>query len=133
MPLGHLGINVPDLAAAKAYYDQVMPYLGYEAFVGSEQEFSYRPVDAKPGTFLFFYPSQEDGAYSRHRSGLQHLAFIVASRDEVNAAHDAVRDRGDEVVFAPREFPEYHAGYYAAFWLDPFGHMLEVVCHRRPG
>ena len=132
MPLGHLGINVPDLAAAKSYYDAVMPLLGYEEFFSAEQEFSYRPVDAKPGTFLFFYPSQEPGDYSRRRSGLQHLAFIVKTRDEVHAAHDAVRDRGDEIVFAPREFPEYHAGYYAAFWLDPFGHMLEVVCHRQP-
>jgi catechol 2,3-dioxygenase-like lactoylglutathione lyase family enzyme len=133
MPLGHLGINVPDLAAAKSYYDAVLPLLGYEEFFSAEQEFSYRPVDAKPGTFLFFYPSQEPGVYSRRGSGLQHLAFIVKTRHEVHAAHDAVRDRGDEIVFAPQEFPEYHAGYYAAFWLDPFGHMLEVVCHRQAG
>ena len=25
--LGHLGINVPDLAAARAYYDAIMPLL----------------------------------------------------------------------------------------------------------
>ena len=28
MVLGHLGVNVPDLAAAKAYYDRVMPLAG---------------------------------------------------------------------------------------------------------
>jgi catechol 2,3-dioxygenase-like lactoylglutathione lyase family enzyme len=74
MPLGHLGINVPDLVAAKRYYDAVMPLLGYEEFFSADEEFSYRPVDAKPGTFLFFYPSPDAGDYSRNRSGLQHLA-----------------------------------------------------------
>jgi len=130
MPLGHLGINVPDLVAAKRYYDTVMPLLGYEEFFSADQEFSYQPIDAKPGTFLFFYPSLEAGDYSRNRCGLQHLAFIVKTRDEVQAVHDLARTLGGEVVIAPQEFPEYHAGYYAAFWLDPFGHMLEVVCHR---
>jgi catechol 2,3-dioxygenase-like lactoylglutathione lyase family enzyme len=132
MPLGHLGINVPDLVAAKRYYDVVLPLLGYEEFVSSDEEFAYRPVDAKPGTYLFFYPSQEAGDYSRHRAGLQHLAFIVKTREEVQAAYDLAHSLGGKILFAPNEFPEYHAGYYATFWLDPFGHMLEAVCHRAP-
>jgi catechol 2,3-dioxygenase-like lactoylglutathione lyase family enzyme len=131
MPLGHLGINVPDLATAKSYYDAVMPLLGYEEFFSADDEFSYRPVDAKPGTFIFFYPSQETTSYSRERTGLQHLAFIVKTREAVEAAHGFARDLGSELVIAPKEFPEYHPGYYAAFWLDPFGQMLEVVHHGR--
>jgi hypothetical protein len=34
------------------------------------------------------------------------------------------------VVEPPQEFPQYHPGYYAAFWNDPFGIVLEAVCHR---
>jgi catechol 2,3-dioxygenase-like lactoylglutathione lyase family enzyme len=132
MPLGHLGINVPDLVTAKRYYDVIMPLVGYEEFFSAADEFSYRPVDAKPGTFLFFYPSLVPSDYSRHRTGLQHLAFIAKTRDEVHAAHDGADGLGSEIVIAPKEFPEYHPGYYAAFWLDPFGQMLEVVCHRAP-
>ena len=30
--LGHLGVNVPDLRAAKTYYDAVMPLLGFDEF-----------------------------------------------------------------------------------------------------
>jgi len=41
-----------------------------------------------------------------------------------------VLDSGDEVLHEPREFTEYPPPYYAAFWLDPFGFMLEAVCHR---
>ena len=129
MPLGHVGINVPDLATAKAYYDQVMPLLGYEEFFSTAEEFSYRPAEGKPGTFVFFYPAQEAGQYFRHRPGLQHLAFIVKTQAAVDEAHDAVTALGNEVLYVPQEFPQYHPGYYATFWVDPFGHMLEAVCH----
>jgi catechol 2,3-dioxygenase-like lactoylglutathione lyase family enzyme len=130
MPLGHLGINVPDLARARAYYDALMPRLGFEPFVSGETEFSYRPAGGKPGTFLFFYGALEDGDYSRHRPGLQHLAFIVKTRAEVHGVHEWAREQGGTVLHEPREFPEYHPGYYAVFWTDPQGIMLEVVCHR---
>jgi len=130
MPLGHLGINVADLARAKDYYDELMPLIGFELFFATEDQFSYRPAEGKPGTFLFFYPALDGGEYSRHRPGLQHLAFIVKRRTAVHAAHEWARVRGDEVLHAPREFPEYHEGYYATFWLDDEGIMLEVVCHK---
>lgn len=55
--LGHLGINVPDLAAAKRYYDALMPLVGFETFFATDDEFSYKPAGNKPGTFIFFYPS----------------------------------------------------------------------------
>lgn len=133
MPLGHLGVNVPDLPAAKAYYDALMPLLAHEPFISADDQFSYRPAGGKPGTYLFFYPSQEGGTYSRHRTGLQHLAFMVDSRAAVHAVHDHVVAGGGTVVHEPQEFPQYHAGYYATFWLDPFGHLLEAVCHRADG
>ena len=129
MPLGHLGVNVSDLARSRAYYDALMPLLGFEAFVASDTEFSYRPANGRPGTYLFFYAALERGSYSRHTPGLQHLAFIVPTRDAVHDAHAWAQAHDAEIVHAPREFPEYHPGYYATFWLDPDGFMLEAVCH----
>lgn len=130
MPLGHIGLGVPDLAAARTYYDAIMPLLDHEPFVSDEGEFSYRPAGGKPGTFVFFYPALEPADYSRDRPGLQHLAFMVRSRARVVAVHEAAVARGDRILHAPREFPEYHPGYFATFWLDPHGFMLEAVCHR---
>jgi catechol 2,3-dioxygenase-like lactoylglutathione lyase family enzyme len=129
--IGHLGLNVPDLAAARRYSDALMPALDFEPFLHRDDEFSYRPAGGRPGTYLFFYPSQEDGAeYSRHRTGLQHLAFIVPARSRVHAVHELVQSLGSLVIHVPREFPEYHPGYYATFWHDPHGFMLEAVCHK---
>jgi catechol 2,3-dioxygenase-like lactoylglutathione lyase family enzyme len=122
MPVDHLGIGVPDLGTAKAYYDPLMPALAYEEFFSSADEFAYRPIEQKPGTFLFFYPGEP--------SAPQHLAFMVKARDAVDAAYDIAIRLGSEAVHHPQAFPQYHAAYYAAFWLDPFDLMLEVVCHK---
>jgi catechol 2,3-dioxygenase-like lactoylglutathione lyase family enzyme len=127
--LGHLGVNVPDLVAAKTYYDELMPLVGFEPFLVADDQFAYRPAGGKPGTFLFFYPAIEAGAHSRHRAGLQHLAFMVKTRSAVHAVHRLVTRIGADVLHEPQSFPQYQPPYFATFWLDPFGMMLEAVCH----
>jgi catechol 2,3-dioxygenase-like lactoylglutathione lyase family enzyme len=128
--LGHLGINVPDLDAAKAYYGEMLPLLGFELYVAGADEVAYRPAGGKRGTYLFVYrASDTGGGYSRHRTGLQHLAFMVPSRSAVRAAHERAAELGAEVLHEPRELPQYPPPYFATFWLDPFGFMLEAVCH----
>lgn len=127
--LGHLGINVPDIAAAKHYYDELMPLVGFEPFIAAEDEFAFRPAEGKPGTYLFFYPAAEAGDYSRHRVGLQHLAFMVKTRSAVHEVRALVNRIGGEVIHEPQSFPQYQPPYFATFWLDPFGVMLEAVCH----
>jgi len=131
MVLGHIGINVPDLEIARRYYADLMPLVGFESFLDDEDQFAFMPADAKPGTYLFFYPSRSAQPFDRETTtGLQHLAFMVPTRTIVNEVHNWARRAGSEVLHEPREFPEYPSPYYATFWLDPFGIMLEVVCHR---
>jgi catechol 2,3-dioxygenase-like lactoylglutathione lyase family enzyme len=127
--LGHLGINVPDLPTAKVYYGELMPLVGFETFLTAEDEFAFRPAGGKPGTYLSFYPAAEAGLYSRHRVGLQHLAFMVKTRSAVHAVHQFIQRHGGEVLHEPQPFPQYPAPYFATFWLDPFGLMMEAVCH----
>ena len=129
MAIGHLGLNVADLTVAKPYYDAVMPALGYTTFVESADEIAYMPADGKRGAFLFLYEASSQGDYSRHASGLQHLAFMVSTRSQVRAVHELAVRLGSEVLIGPKEFPEYGANYFATFWLDPFGFNLEAVCH----
>ena len=127
--LGHLGLQVPDLAAAKAYYDRLVPLLGFEEYLSHADEFAYRPVGGRPGTYLFFYPASAHTAYDATLPGLQHLAFMVKTQGAVDAVHECVVSLGGEVVHAPRAFSEYPQPYYAMFWRDPFGFLLEAVCH----
>ena len=96
--LGHLGINVPDLVAAKRYYDALMPLVGFEPFFHTDDEFAYKPAENKRGAYLFFYPAAEPGEYSSQRTGLQHLAFIVRRRSLVHTVHEHVIQIGGTVV-----------------------------------
>jgi catechol 2,3-dioxygenase-like lactoylglutathione lyase family enzyme len=129
MVLGHIGLNVPDLAAAKSYYGGLMPLLGYEPFITAEDEFAYMPAEGRRGAYIFFYRASREGDASRDLVGLQHLAFIVPTRSAVRTVHDHVIQCGNEVLHHPQEFPQYPPPYFATFWLDPFAFMLEAVCH----
>jgi catechol 2,3-dioxygenase-like lactoylglutathione lyase family enzyme len=127
--IDHVGIGVPDLAAAKRYYDELMPILGLRAWFPTTDagEFNYGP-DGGRGTQVFFYQALEDRDHSRHGTGLQHLSFMVATRAIVREAHEWAVAHEAEVVHAPRDFPEYGV-HYATFFLDPHGIMLEVVSY----
>jgi catechol 2,3-dioxygenase-like lactoylglutathione lyase family enzyme len=127
--LGHLGLNVPDLAVAKRYYDGLMPLVGFESFLEADDQFANKPAAGKRGTFLFFYPAAGGAAYSRQNPGLQHLAFMVPNRSAVHAVHEWAAKAGSEILHEPQVFPQYPQPYFATFWLDPFGFMLEAVCH----
>jgi catechol 2,3-dioxygenase-like lactoylglutathione lyase family enzyme len=72
-----------------------------------------------------FWLSPAGGAETREL----HVAFRAADRSAVDAVHDAAVAAGVEVLHAPREWPEYHPGYYAVFLRDPDGHNVEAVFH----
>ena len=134
MPMGfidHIGVGVPDLPAAKRYYDELMPILGLRQWFPTAPDgatgFNYGPDGAR-GPQVFFYQATEDGKNSRHRSGMQHIAFMVDSRAIVRQAHEWARGRGEEIIHEPREFPEYGSNF-ATYWLDRHGFMLEVVSY----
>jgi catechol 2,3-dioxygenase-like lactoylglutathione lyase family enzyme len=126
--IDHIGIGVPDLAAAKRYYDELMPILGLRQWFdpGPDGSFNFGPDGAR-GPQLFFYQALEPDTHSRHGTGLQHLSFMVQTRAIVREAHEWACAQHAEIVHEPREFPEYGA-HYATFWLDPHGFMLEAVC-----
>jgi len=127
--IDHIGIGVPDLPAAKRYYDELMPILGLRAWFPTTAagEFNYGPDGAR-GSQIFFYQALETEPYSRHGVGLQHLSFMVESRAIVREAHGWATAHNAEVIHEPREFPEY-GEHYATYFLDPHGIMLEVVSH----
>ena len=62
-----------------------------------------------------------------------HVAFKAPDRAAVDAVHEAAVAAGVEVLHAPREFPEYHPGYYGVFLRDLDGHNVEAVHHGQPG
>jgi catechol 2,3-dioxygenase-like lactoylglutathione lyase family enzyme len=126
----HIGLGVPDLAAAKQYYDELMPVLGLRQWFPTSPDgsFNYGP-DGAGGTQVFFYQALQPSEHSHAGTGLQHIGFMVESREIVRAAHAWALSKGAEILSEPRGFPEYGEHCYATYWLDPHGFKLEAVCH----
>jgi hypothetical protein len=49
--LGLLGGNVADLTIASGYYGGLMPLLGYETFLTSEDAVAFQPADGRRGAY----------------------------------------------------------------------------------
>ena len=92
--IDHIGIGVPDLAAAKRYYDELMAILGLRAWFPTTAagEFNYGPDGAR-GPQIFFYQALEPAPHSRHGIGLQHLSFMVSSRHVAGSLSSPPRGR----------------------------------------
>jgi catechol 2,3-dioxygenase-like lactoylglutathione lyase family enzyme len=128
----HIGIGVPDLGAAKEYYDSLMSVLGLREWfdTGPAGPLNYGGPDGVTGGRNRSSTRQRNQA-STHvgKTGFHHLAFLVASRAVVREAHQWARARHAVVLDEPREFPQYGPHCFATYWLDPHGFKLEAVCH----
>jgi len=127
--LGHLGINVSNLDQARRYWGVLMPVLGFDVFLDDVDQLAFRPGAGKPGTYVFMYVAADERAYSATAIGLQHLAFMVPTQQAVRDVYEVAVGLGSETVHDPRTFPQYPQPYFAAFWRDPDGVMIEAVCH----
>ncbi len=81
--LGHLGLNVPDLVAAKGYYDELVPFVGFEEFFTADDRFAYRPANGKRGTYLFFYPPPDRPEIKAARVGGGTVGDLARERQRV--------------------------------------------------
>ena len=59
------------------------------------------------------------------------MAFPASENQAVDDFHQAALEAGYRDNGEPGERPEYHAGYYGAFVLDPDGNNIELVNHNR--
>jgi catechol 2,3-dioxygenase-like lactoylglutathione lyase family enzyme len=123
--IDHIGIQVADVEASLAFYLRTFAPIGMREAMrfpnGDTFVVGLSGADGIPG----FWLSQATGPEAREL----HLAFRAADRHAVDAVHTAAVTAGAEVLHAPREWPEYHPGYYGVFLRDPDGHNVEAVHH----
>jgi catechol 2,3-dioxygenase-like lactoylglutathione lyase family enzyme len=117
----HVVFGVSNYAASKAFYLGALAPLGIA--VVSEGELGIE-LSADGKTSLCLFPTDEKPAHL-------HLAFVAASRSQVDDFHRAALAAGGTDNGAPG-LRRYHAHYYAAFVIDPDGHNVELVCHTAP-
>lgn len=119
--IDHLALQCADLPASADFYDAVLAPLGGVRVMDFGEAIGY----GVPPSPDFWIGKQATGDGFRE----SHVAFIAPNREAVRAFFAAATDRGAEVLHEPREWPEYHPGYYAGFVRDPDGNNVEAVCH----
>jgi len=71
--------------------------------------------------------AQAGVAHSRHTPGVHHIAFAAPTRLAVDDLYQSLIVMHATILDPPRDYPQYEAGYYAVFFLDPDGIKLEYV------
>ena len=120
--LDHVTIGVSDIEQSKAFYDQTLRPLGIERL------YAEGPTSAGygAGRKAFFWIGL------RHASQTgTHVAFTAEDWATVQQFHRAALVAGGQDNGPPGLRPHYHENYYGAFILDPDGHNIEAVCHRK--
>jgi|SRR5680860_226185 len=124
--LDHVSITIHNMQCVRPFYLAVMAALGARVAYDRSDAIGFGerngPRDDSH-TYLSIFESDAAAADSG-----RHWCFRAASIAQVDAFHAAGLATGGTCDGAPG-FREYHAGYYAAFLLDPEGNKLEAVFH----
>ena len=120
--LHHVELYAADLEAAVGFWDWLLGELGYER----KNEWDGGRSWINGPTYLVLARAERDGPFDRRTSGLNHLAFHAASREQVDGPTDGIRDRADATLLYEDRHP-YAGGYYALYCEGPEGMKIEVV------
>ncbi|NEM06807.1 VOC family protein [Geodermatophilus normandii] len=127
--IDHLALQVADVPAAAAFYTTVFAPAGLREIMRFGTPGG--PVVGMGGRDG--HPELWLGPLTEGTERPVHLALRVPSRSAVDEVFALVRERGAPVLHEPRVWPEYHPGYYGAFFRDPDGNNVEAVHHTTPG
>ncbi len=124
----HVDLAVRDVEKSLAFY---LELLGPFGLVEESRYMSYRGTEEVVYLrfgfqFLGLRPA-DGGEYRYHDVGLEHIAFYVGTRAEVDAAYERALAMGARVHFPPeqdRDLPDF----YEFFVFDPDGMRVEVAC-----
>jgi catechol 2,3-dioxygenase-like lactoylglutathione lyase family enzyme len=130
----HVDLAVADVERSLAFYLNLLGPLGwaeevrYPTYRGTE-EVVYLVRQGTLDGELGLRPA-DGGTHRYYDVGIEHFAFEVDRREEVDEAHARCLASGANVHFPPEEDRDIE-GYYAVFVFDPDGIRVEVFCWPR--
>lgn len=125
--LGHVGINCSNSGRSFRFWKDLLGFLGF-SITAEKNHF-----DASDGTVSLCVQVAAKKAtragFHRQATGLNHIAFRVASRTQVDEFVEAfLKPRRIESLYGgAKSYPEYGDGYYAVYFEDPDRIKIEVV------
>ena len=126
--ISHINIGINDYARQYAFYAGLMEILGHkQRFADGNNWAGWQPAEGGRPLLLIARPF--DGRPAAPGNG-QMVAFQAASRKMVDAAYTHALAQGGSDEGAPGIRAQYHPNYYGAYFRDPEGNKLCVVCHQ---
>lgn len=116
MVIAHSGVYVTDYKRARAFYDKVLPTLGYTQNMEYGENAGYND-----GKNTDMWVAKRDTIIPMH------IALEAKSAAEVDEFYKAALAAGGTDNGAPGYRTDYWPGYYACFVHDPDGHNIEAV------
>jgi len=123
----HVDARVRDIAAARRFYDVLMPELGLSEVKTSENGVEYYEAHRSGGSRRFF-GIHEDRS---HKPNESRIAFAAETPADVDRLAKIVAGAGASAIEGP-EIPYSYEKYYAVFFKDPSGNALEIAYRRSP-
>lgn len=124
----HIFIGVSDFTRALAFYVPLMSTLGIKPrFCEPGTPWAAWQSDPCPRP-LFIIGSPHDKQPHSCGDG-QMTAFLAPSRPVVDRAYAVALENGGSSEGLPGLRPENHENFYGAYFRDPDGNKLCVVCH----
>ncbi len=122
--VAHVFITVGDFGKARAFYKQLLPYLGLREVMDAAA--TYYCVGGRTGVGIRApSPEHEGERFVQNRIGLHHLCFRARERDHVDEAYGFLQSIGAKIVHPPQD-DAYAPGYYSVLFEDPDGIRLEI-------
>ncbi|MFV3130268.1 VOC family protein [Niveispirillum sp. KHB5.9] len=125
--LSHVHIGTNDFDRSLAFYNAVMPLLGWRRrFIDRTRPWAgWQPGDQERPLLLVGSPFDDQPASPGNG---QMTALLAPSRAAVDQFYTVALAHGGRSEGEPGLRPEYHAKYYGAYLRDPAGNKL-CVCH----
>lgn len=123
-PYSHVDLRVRDMDTALPFYERLLPALGF-VHRHHDEDWKVFAGEGQLPSAPFVSITEDSG----HRPNANRIAFWRESRAEVDRIGDLLAEIGADVESGPRVCTEYRGDYYAVFFADPSGNLLEVV-HR---
>jgi catechol 2,3-dioxygenase-like lactoylglutathione lyase family enzyme len=131
-PYSHITLGTDDIARAMAFYDVVLPTLGWTRVRTRKTAFAFAPKDWDHIEPPFWVLRPADRQPARAGNGAQ-VSFHAPHRAAVDAFHAAALAAGGTDEGPPGLRTHYHPNFYAAYLRDLDGNKLLAVCHEAPG
>lgn len=125
--IAHVYLYVSNLKESREFYKEFLEILRYEEILNEDWGCGFEKEDTSIWLEQVSGEFEKEG-YHRKRIGLNHLAFKVDSREDVDKfTDDFLKKNNIKTLYGtPKEYPEYSEDYYAVFFEDPDRIKLEV-------